>query len=241
MHSYVGSDRRPAALVTGASRGLGRAVTRELARAGWNLVIDARGRDRLEVVALEVIESGARAAAIAGDITDPAHRAALGAAARRLGGLDAVVNNAGALGPSPLPRLLDYPLADLASLLNANVVAQLGVLQAVRSELRPAARIVIVTSDAGAEPYPGWGGYGSSKAAVDQVAAVLAVEQPELRVYAFDPGDMRTDMHQRAFPGEDIGDRPPPEAPVPALVELLMGERPSGRYTAAELFAGAAR
>jgi NAD(P)-dependent dehydrogenase (short-subunit alcohol dehydrogenase family) len=223
------------ALVTGASRGFGAAAASALGVAGWELLIDARTRTELDAVAAKLEGAGARVTAVAGDVADPAHRAALADGAAALGGLDAVVNNAGALGPSPLPELLDCPLAELERVLETNVVAQLGVLQAVRGALKPGARIVLVTSDAACGAYVGWGAYGSSKAALDQLAAVLAVECPSLRVYALDPGDMRTAMHQRAFPGEDIGDRPPPEKRVPALLDLLSGVRPSGRYVAEQL------
>src|SRR5439155_5561804 len=148
---------------------------------------------------------------------------------------DAVINNAGALGPSPQPVLLDYPLDVLRVVFEANVVAPLGLLQAVRRELKPAARIVNITSDAAVNAYAGWGGYGASKAAVEQLSAVLAAENPSLRVYWVDPGDMRTDMQQAAFPGEDISDRPLPEVRVPAFINLLDGDLPSGRYVAATL------
>lgn len=216
------------ALVTGASRGLGRALARELAQHGWRLIIDARGSEALEQVRSEL----AGAIAIVGDITDPAHRQALATAAGELGGLDVLINNAGILGPSPQPALLDYPLDSLLNVYRVNVIAQLGLIQALQHTLKDGATIINVTSDAGVEPYPGWGGYGSSKAALEQLSAVLAAENPELRIYWVDPGDMRTQMHQEAFPGEDISDRADPEASVPAFLELLDGSRPSGRYTA---------
>ena len=147
-----------------------------------------------------------------------------------MGGLDAVVNNAGTLGVSPLPPLLDYPLDALLDVFRINVVAQLGILQAVRNSLKPGAVIINISSDAGVEAYEGWGGYGSSKAALEQLSSVLAVENPGWRVYWVDPGDMRTTMHQDAFPGEDISDRPLPEESVPGLLALLEGLLPSGRY-----------
>lgn len=222
------------ALVTGVSRGLGRALAGELAGREWNLLLDARGVEDLERVR-EELAGRTRVVALAGDVTDQRHRAELARAAGELGGLDAVVNNASALGPSPLPVLLDYPLDALAAVYRANVLAPLGVLQAVRDHLRPGARLVNITSDAAVEPYEGWGGYGSSKAALEQLSAVLAAENPHLRVYWVDPGDMRTQMHQEAFPGEDISDRPPPEESVPGLVALLEGAHPSGRYRAREL------
>jgi NAD(P)-dependent dehydrogenase (short-subunit alcohol dehydrogenase family) len=235
-------SRERTALITGASRGLGLALARGLAARGWNLIIDAREATRLRAVRDE-LAMVTHVAAIAGDITEPAHRRALAVLARGHAGLDAVINNAGALGPSPLPKLLEHPLDVLADVYRANVLAPLGVLQAVRSELKPGARIVNVTSDAAVNAYPGWGGYGSSKAALEQLSAVLtaelADERPDVRVYWVDPGDMRTDMHQAAFPGEDIGDRPLPEERVPGFVALLEGDLPSGRYEAAKLIAQA--
>jgi NAD(P)-dependent dehydrogenase (short-subunit alcohol dehydrogenase family) len=227
------------ALITGASRGLGLALARGLAESGWNLIITAQDRLRLGAVRDE-LAAITHVAALAGDITDSVHREQLGTLARGHAGLDAVVNNAGILGPSPQPSLLEYPLETLAQVYLTNVVAQLGVIQAVKAELKPGARIVNVTSDAGATAYPGWGGYGSSKAALEQLSAVLAVENPDLKVYWVDPGDMRTDMHQAAFPGEDISDRPLPEASVPGFVALLEGDLPSGRYAAMRLMAGEA-
>ena len=226
--------RERTVLITGASRGLGLALARGLAGRGWNLILTSRDTDRLRAVRDE-LATRTHVAAIAGDVTDPAHRAALAVLARGHAGLDAVINNAGALGPSPQPELLDYPLDVLTSVFEANVVAPLGVLQAVRDELKPGARIINVTSDAGVNAYPGWGGYGSSKAALEQLSAVLAAENPSVKVYWVDPGDLRTDMHQAAFPGEDISDRPLPEARVPAFITLLESDLPSGRYVASAL------
>ncbi len=222
------------ALITGASRGLGLALARQLAERGWHLILDARSPDALKAVQKELAQR-TFVTAIAGDVTDPAHRRALAVAARAAGGLDAVINNASILGPSPQPELLDYPLEMLEQVYRVNVLAPLALLQALRSELKPAARILNITSDAGIEAYPGWGGYGSSKAALEQLSAILAEENPAWRVYWVDPGDMRTQMHQAAFPGEDISDRPLPEESVPGLIELLEGDRPSGRYKAREL------
>jgi len=222
------------ALITGASRGLGLALARGLAQRGWNLIITAQDRLRLGAVRDE-LAAITHVAALAGDITDSLHQEQLGVLARAHAGLDAVVNNAGILGPSPQPPLLEYPLETLVQVYLTNVVAQLGVIQAVKAELKPGARIVNVTSDAGMTAYSGWGGYGSSKAALEQLSAVLAVESPSLKVYWVDPGDMRTDMHQAAFPGEDISDRPLPEASVPGFVSLLEGDLPSGRYSAMRL------
>jgi NAD(P)-dependent dehydrogenase (short-subunit alcohol dehydrogenase family) len=224
----------PTAIVTGASRGLGRALSQALAGRGWNLVVDARGADALAATWAHE----PRVTVIAGDVTDPAHRRTLVEAAG--GPIDALVNNASVLGPSPQPSLSDYPLEELRRVYEVNVVAPLALVQLALPRLARGARILNVTSDAGVEPYEGWGGYGSSKAALDQVSAILAVEHPGLRVYAVDPGDMRTQLHQEAFPGEEISDRPLPEASVPGLLALLEGELPSGRYRTAELVGVAA-
>jgi NAD(P)-dependent dehydrogenase (short-subunit alcohol dehydrogenase family) len=219
----------PVGIVTGASRGLGLALTRALAARGWTLVADARDAD-----ALTAAVGGVRGVApIAGDITDPAHRDDLVAVAGAH--IDLLVNNASALGPSPLPPLASYPLGELAQVYEANVLAPLALVQLAVPRLTPNAAIVNITSDAAVEPYEGWGGYGSSKAALDQLTAILGAEHPDLRVYAVDPGDMRTQMHQDAFPGEDISDRPPPEESVPGLLALIEGSLPSGRYRAREL------
>jgi NAD(P)-dependent dehydrogenase (short-subunit alcohol dehydrogenase family) len=226
------------ALITGASRGLGLALARGLARGGWNLILTSRDPERLLPVRNELAEV-THVAALAGDLTSSPHREALAVLARGHAGLDAVINNAGILGPSPQPELFDYPLDLLVEVYLANVIAPLGLLQAVRKELKPGARLINVTSDAGMSAYPGWGGYGSSKAALEQLSAVLAAENPGLRVYWVDPGDMRTDMHQAAFPGQDVGDRPLPEARVPGFVRLLEGDFPSGRYEAAHLLPAA--
>lgn len=222
------------ALITGASRGLGLALARRLAREGWTLIIDARGAEDLEAARSELAEL-TRVTAIPGDVTDEEHRRSLAEAAREAGGLDALVNNASILGPSPQPELLDYPLETLEAVYRANTLAPLALTQAVRDELKPGARVLNITSDAAVEPYEGWGGYGSSKAALEQLSNILAAENPDLRVYRVDPGDMRTRMHQEAFPGEDISDRPLPEESVPGLLELLEGDLPSGRYEARAL------
>src|SRR6266571_6105586 len=222
------------ALSTGASRGRGIALARQLATEGWQLIIDARGAEALEA-ARAALAKQTRVIAIPGDVTDPAHRRAIAEAARKLGGLDALINNASFLGPSPQPNLLDYPLDVLERVYRTNVIAPLALMQAVRYDLNPGACIINITSDAGVEAYPGWGGYGSSKAALEQLSNVLAAEVPSLRIYWVDPGDMRTQMQQEAFPGEDISDRPPPEVSVPGLIELLTGKRASGRYAARAL------
>ena len=224
----------PVALITGASRGLGLALARELASQGWQLILDARGSESLEKARRE-LSARTRVIAVPGDVVDPAHRQALFSAAVELGGLDALVNNASFLGPSPQPVLVDYPLEILEQVYRTNVLAPLAVIQSLRSQLKPQAVIIKVSSDAGVEPYAGWGGYGSSKAALEHLSAILAAENPQWQVYWVDPGDMRTQMQQDAFPGEDISDRPLPEASVPGFMVLLSGELPSGRYAAREL------
>jgi NAD(P)-dependent dehydrogenase (short-subunit alcohol dehydrogenase family) len=222
------------ALITGASRGLGLALARQLAQDGWTLVIDARGAGALETARAELAQQ-TQVIAPAGDITDAAHRQALADAAKTAGGLDALINNASILGPSPQPNLLDYPLDVLAKVYETNVIAPLALIQALRHHLKSGACVINVTSDAGVEPYEGWGGYGSSKAAFEQLSAILAAENPDWRVYWVDPGDMQTQMQQEAFPGEDISDRPLPESSVPGFISLLEGTLPSGRYRARNL------
>jgi NAD(P)-dependent dehydrogenase (short-subunit alcohol dehydrogenase family) len=228
------------AIVTGASRGLGEAVASGLARAGWSLVIDARDGGALQAAAERIGASapdGVRVVAVAGDVTDVDHRRTLTDAAVALGGIDLVVNNAGTLGTSPLPSLADYPLDDLRVAFEVNVIAPLALIQEALPFLldAPHPRVLNVTSDAGVEAYEGWGGYGAGKAALEHLGAVLAVEFPALTVWSVDPGDLRTAMHQAAFPGEDISDRAQPESVVPAFLELIESGRPSGRYRAAEL------
>jgi NAD(P)-dependent dehydrogenase (short-subunit alcohol dehydrogenase family) len=222
----------PTAIVTGASRGLGLALARALAERGWRLVIDAR-----DGVALERAAAGLRphteVVALPGDVADPKHRRGLIAAAGD--GLELLVNNASTLGRSPLPPLARYPLDELEQVYRVNALAPLALMQEALPRLAEGARIVNVTSDAAVEPYEGWGGYGSAKAALEQLTAVFGAENPALRVYAVDPGDMNTRMHQEAFPGEDISDRPPPEQSVPGLLALIEGELPSGRYSAGAL------
>jgi NAD(P)-dependent dehydrogenase (short-subunit alcohol dehydrogenase family) len=219
----------PVGIVTGASRGLGLALTRALDERGWRLGVDARGAEALT----EATEALPGVTAIAGDVADADHRRALVEAAGDE--IDLVVNNASVLGPSPQPALADYPLEELRRVYEANVLAPLALLQLALPWLREGAAILDITSDAGVEAYEGWGGYGSSKAALEQMTAVLAAEHTALRVYWIDPGDMRTQMHQDAFPGEDISDRPPPEESVPGLLALIEGSLPSGRYRASEV------
>jgi len=223
------------ALITGASRGLGLALAQALADRGYGLAIDARGSDDLEAAHVALARRTA-VTAIAGDVADPAHREQLVAAAVRMGRLRLLVNNASVLGPSPQPDLDAYPLEVLDSVYRINVLAPLGLIQLALPALAAEHGTVLnITSDAGVESYPGWGGYGSSKAALEQLSNVLAAEHPGLRVYWADPGDMRTRMHQDAFPGEDISDRPLPETSVPGLLQLIEGDLPSGRYRAREL------
>jgi NAD(P)-dependent dehydrogenase (short-subunit alcohol dehydrogenase family) len=231
---------RPVAIVTGASRGFGRAVTAALLDRGWAVVADARRASDLKTTAAELNSS--RLIALPGDITDAPHRDALVAAAIEAGPLRLLVNNASRLGPSPQPVLADYPAGELWAVYQSNVFAPLALIQAALPALTDNAGVIVnLSSDAAVEPYPGWGGYGSSKAALDQLSAVLAAEAPAVSVYAFDPGDMRTEMHQAAFPGEDISDRAEPEAKVPALLRLLDTRPAAGRYRAADLAPSGAR
>lgn len=221
----------PNALITGASQGFGRALLTALVAQQWTCVVDARDAE-----ALQAATAGMPSVrAVRGDIVDPEHRTAMMAAVG--GRLDLLVHNASTLGLSPLPRLADYPLDALRRVYEVDVVAPLALTQVALPALRRATAptVVVLSSDAAVEAYPGWGGYGSAKAALDQLAAVLAVEHPDLRVYAFDPGDMRTAMHQSAFPGEDISDRAEPATVVPALLRLLHERAASGRYRAADL------
>ncbi len=220
----------PIALITGASKGLGRAVTHALAERGWSLVVDARGGEELR----SATEGLADVTAIAGDVSDPDHRRRLAEAITGRGRLDVLINNASTLGVSPLPQLADYPLNELRTVYEINVIAPLALIQLLTDPLTDAGGTIInISSDAAVEAYPGWGGYGS--ACLDQLTAVLGAEEPRLRCYAFDPGDMRTDMHQLAFPGEDISDRAEPHTVVPALLRLLDERPPSGRYRASDL------
>jgi NAD(P)-dependent dehydrogenase (short-subunit alcohol dehydrogenase family) len=226
----------PVAIVTGASRGFGRVLTAALLDRGWTVVADARRAADLDATAKTL--NSPRLIAIPGDVTDPAHRAALIVAAIDGGPLQLLVNNASRLGPSPQPALADYLAADLRAVYNTNVFAPLSLIQAALPALTANRGVVVnLTSDAAVEAYEGWGGYGSSKAALDHLSAILGAENPAVGVYAFDPGDMRTEMHQAAFPGEDISDRPEPESVVPALLRLLDTRPPTGRYRANDLLA----
>ena len=248
----------PVAIITGASRGLGLATARALAGQGWSVVADARRAEQLQTAAggidaaagLDAAAGVAAAAGLApgrfvtvpGDVTDPGHRAELVAAARSIGTIALLMNNASRLGPSPQPGLAAYPQPDLAAVYAVNVLAPVALTQLVMADLLSAdGTLINVSSDAAVEAYAGWGGYGSSKAALDQVSAILGVEHPSLRVYAFDPGDMRTELHQQAFPGEDISDRPEPDTVAPAVLRLLTERPPSGRYRAADLLAAVSR
>lgn len=216
-------------IVSGASRGLGLALTRALIERGWRIVVDGRDADALS----RAWPNAPSDVLIPGDVTDPDHRRRLVEAAGEP--IDLLVNNASALGPTPLPTLAHYPLDELRRVYEVNVLAPLALVQLALPRLSADARIVNVTSDAAVEPYETWGGYGSSKAALAQLTAILAAENPGLRVYAVDPGDMRTQMQQDAFPGEDISDRPTPESRVPGLVRLIDERRPSGRYRVEDL------
>jgi NAD(P)-dependent dehydrogenase (short-subunit alcohol dehydrogenase family) len=227
-------------MITGASRGLGRALADGLAREGYALIIDARDAAALDAAAAALRAAGGTVTAVPGDVTDPAHRAALLDAARQAGRCDLLVNNAGTLGASPLPALADYPPDELRAAFEANAIAPIALTQLLLPLLRASGGAVLnITSDAAVEAYAGWGGYGAAKAALEQASNVLAAEELAIRVWWADPGDLRTDMHQRAFPGEDISDRPLPESVIPAFVRLVTERLPSGRYRAAHLMPAA--
>jgi NAD(P)-dependent dehydrogenase (short-subunit alcohol dehydrogenase family) len=229
----------PVAVITGASRGLGRALAGALAGAGYQLIIDARDCRALEATAAAlraVHDLPARGVlAVPGDITDPEHRAALAAAAAAAGGASLLINNAGTLGASPLPALADYPVADLRASFEVNVIAPVALTQLLLPGLRSRGGAVLnITSDAAVEAYAGWGGYGAAKAALEQASNVLAAEEAAVRIWWVDPGDLRTQMHQQAYPGKDISDRPLPESVAPGFLRLISERMPSGRYRAAE-------
>jgi len=231
MTEHNATNTAPVAVITGAGRGLGRALAATLSSRGWRVLIDARRADELTAAADEI----GNATPVPGNVTDAAHREALIAAAEVFGRIDLLVNNASDLGPAPLPHLADYPLDGLRRVLETDVVAPLALTKLVLPALRQSAGIVLnISSDAAVEAYEGWGGYGAAKAALDHLSRVLGEEEPTIRVYAVDPGDMRTEMHQNAFPGEDISDRPEPATVVPALLRFIDERPPSGRYRAAE-------
>jgi NAD(P)-dependent dehydrogenase (short-subunit alcohol dehydrogenase family) len=229
------------AIITGASQGLGLELAKALFADGWGIVIDARGSARLDAAAVEI--AGQRRTsqgtspllvALAGDITDPTHRQDIAERAHTLGTVQLIVNNASTLGASPLPNLDELRDDTLRRVLEVNVIAPLALVRSLAGGLPPGATVVNITSDAAVEPYPTWGAYGASKAALEHASRILAAEHPEWRVLVVDPGDMRTEMHRDAFPGEDISDRPPPEESVPGLMALINGSQPSGRYHARE-------
>lgn len=218
----------PVAIVTGASKGFGFAVAKVLVDDGWDVVIDARNEHALHAAAASLSR---RVHVVPGDVTDAEHRDRLIGQATRIGGLDLLVNNAGTLGPSPLPKVADLEPDALNDAFRTSVAAPLALIRLALPLLEAAAgAIVNVTSDAAIEAYEGWGGYGATKAALEQLSKVLGAEQKTVRIYAFDPGDLRTEMHQAAYPGEDISDRPLPDAVAPALLRLLQTRPPSGRY-----------
>ncbi|MGH3099080.1 MAG: SDR family oxidoreductase [Streptosporangiales bacterium] len=224
------------AIITGASRGLGLALTEELSRAGWAVVVDGRNAAALHAAVGGL--DGVRA--VPGDVTDDVHRDALVTEAERLGGPHLLVNNAGVLGPSPQPTLADYPSEVLREVLESNLVAPLALARRVLPALRGnGGAIVNITSDAAAEAMEGWGGYGAAKAGLEHASAVLAAEEPRVRVWWVDPGDLRTQMHQEAFPDEDISDRALPATVTPAFVRLVTERPASGRYRTDDLLTGA--
>lgn len=224
----------PTAIVTGASRGLGLALARDLAADGWQLIIDGRDPTALHAATSEL--GGVTTVwAIPGDVADEAHRRTLAETARDVGGIDAVIHNASTLGTTPLPPIATYDPTTLRQVLEVNLVAPVALTGLLLPHLRPGARVVAVTSDAAVEPYAGWGAYGASKAALDQAFAVMAVERGDLHIYRVDPGEMRTQMYMEAVPDDDPATLPPPEASVPGIRALLFGDLPSGRYQARDL------
>ncbi len=224
------------AIVTGGSRGFGKALASSLVDRQWRVVIDARDGSELAKAKRDIGGADNRVLALAGDVRDENHRRDLVAAASRIGNLRLLVNNASTLGISPLPPVAEYDPSALLTLFETNVVSPVRLAQLALPELGKSKGVIVnVSSDAAVAAYAGWGAYGASKAALDQVSRVMSAEEPDVRIYAFDPGDMRTRMHQDAFPGEDISDRPLPESRVPSLIDLIGSDRPSGRYTADEL------
>ena len=231
----MNTTSKKTALITGASRGLGLAIATALAQEGWQLILNGRNPEAL-LKAQTALSALTEVEAISGDIMDEIHLIQFPQRITPFGQLDLVINNASTIGPSPQPALLDYPIETIHQIFHTNVIAPLSLLQKIRAYLHPKAIIINISSDASVEAYEGWGGYGASKAALDHLTAILAVEQPNWRVYAVDPGDMQTQMHQEAFPNEDISDRPlPEEVAVPALLCLIKKEWKSGRYRAQQL------
>lgn len=231
----MNTTSKKTALITGASRGLGLAIATALAHEGWQLLLNGRNPKAL-LQAQNKLSALTKVEAISGDVMDEIHLIQFPQRIAQFGQIDLVINNASTIGPSPQPKLLDYPIETIHQIFHTNVIAPLSLLQKIREYLSQKAIIINVSSDAAVEAYEGWGGYGASKAALDHLTAILAVEQPDWRVYAVDPGDMQTQMHQEAFPNEDISDRPlPEEVAVPALLHLIKVQRKSGRYQAQEL------
>lgn len=230
------NSSKKTALITGASRGLGLELARTLAQKGWQLIITGRNPAALLKAQRELAQS-TTVDAISGDVIDEIHLIQLPERVARMGGLDLVINNASTLGMSPQPGLLDYPIEVIHSVFHTNVIAPLSLLQKLKAQLKPGARIINLSSDAGVQAYEGWGAYGASKAALDHLSAIFAAENPQWKTYWVDPGDMRTQMHQEAFPGEDISDRPLPASSVPGFIQLIEGNLPSGRYISPQLIA----
>src|SRR3954447_6152913 len=236
MSQHPAAPNSRTAIVTGGSRGLGLALTRRLVHERWHVVVDGRNGDRLVAVARGLPDGSVTT--VPGDVADDGHRAALIAAAAVRGGIDLLVNNASVLGASPQPRLAGLSADVLLGVLAPNTLAPHDLLRRALPHLTASRGCVLnVSSDAAVEAYPGWGAYSASKAALDQLTAVLAVEHPELAVYAVDPGDMATDLHQQAFPGEELSNLPAPDSVVPALLRLVATRPASGRYRAADLLA----
>ena len=231
-------NTKKTALITGASQGFGLNLAEALAAEGWQLLINGRNAERL-LQAQKSLAQHTKVIAISGDVRDEIHLLQLRDALLHQGWkLNLVVNNASALGTSPLSNLLEHPVDNLHELYHTNIIAPISLLQKVKSYLLPDAQVINLSSDTGVEAYAGWGAYGSSKAALDHLSAILAQEQPQLHIYALDPGDMRTSMHQAAFPGEDISDRPlPGQIAIPAVLQLIEKQLPSGRYIASDLVA----
>jgi NAD(P)-dependent dehydrogenase (short-subunit alcohol dehydrogenase family) len=240
QHRHASRPGVRVAVVTGASQGLGFALAEALAARGWALVVDARRSERLDA-AVARLAARTTVVGVTGDVTDATHRAELVRAAAALGTVGLLVNNASTLGSSPLPALDEIEPETFLHVFAVNVVAPIALVHDLGALLDEHATVVNITSDAAVEPYAGWGGYGASKAALEHASRVLAVERPDLRVLAVDPGDMRTEMHQDAFPGEDISDRPEPETRVPALLALVEGDQPSGRYEVSAFAAAESR